>query len=127
MSWGSNFIILLDSDEKGKSATIQYIDALGEYMKNRIVTYENILNKKIVTEDLFTESDAKLLITTAFEKKTFESVKSDKKKFKSTLNFAISQLLVSNTQVSLDPITVDIFKLLFAGLENSLKNTTPNN
>lgn len=121
MSWGSDFILLLDSDEKGKSATIQYIDILGAYVNDRIITYQSIFNRLLVTEDLFTENDAKEIINAAFENENYDSIKSDKNKFKSTLNFAISQLLVLKQPISLESTTIENFRLLFNRLANALK------
>lgn len=126
MSWGSNFILLLDSDPKGQFALTQYVDTLGDYVSNRILTYESILGKHIVTEELFTENDMKLIINTAFDEMTFDTITDDKKKLKATLNFAISQLLITNTFVSLESTTIDTFKKIFTRIQNTLKNTTTN-
>jgi predicted ATPase len=124
MSWGSKFLLLLDSDKKGKTAQTQYLNILGDYVKSRIFTYEDILGKKITTEDIFSERDKEIICNAAFEKSTFDLIKGDPKKQKSTFNFAISQLLTLKHKVELEQETIETFKLLFISLAKNLNNIT---
>lgn len=120
LSWGNTFLLLLDGDDQGIKSKDKYIDELGNIVADKIYTYKDILNKKIVTEDIFSEKDKEIICDTAFGEKSYQNLKANSKKLKSTFNFAISQLLISKTTIELDKLTIDTFIKIFDFLKLKL-------
>lgn len=115
LGWGTTFLVLLDSDEEGLKAKQRYIELYGDFIKNRIMTYEDINPnwKKIETEDLFSNSD-KLKIqkinypnTSKFNKKSF--------------NRSVQENFVTSTRMTPEKETVENFKLVLDFIKDKLK------
>lgn len=120
LAWGTVFLLILDGDKGGRDAKKKYIADIGKIIEDRIFTYEDILEEKICTEEIFTIDDQINLCDEAFGSGTFSKQLGDKKKIKSTLNFAISQLLTSKKNVSLEVKTIEKFDKLFGFIESKI-------
>lgn len=119
LAWGNKFILILDGDRGGQTAKTNYISDFGSIVKDKIFTYEDILALKVCTEELFSEEDKTMICDKAFGEKTYSNLK-DPKKIKSTFNFAITQLLIEKTSISLDAKTLESFKKIFEFIKSNL-------
>jgi len=119
-AWGSKFVLLLDSDTSGTAAKKKYVKDFGSLIEDKVFSYEDILNKKITTEEIFLAEDIKLICDAAFGKNSYSKISDSKSKIKSTFNFALSQLLTSKTEVSIHADTVSKFVTIFNFLNSKL-------
>ena len=110
---GANFILILDSDPEGVESQRVITEEFGKYVKDKIVTYDDALNLKVVTEELFSEADMQKICDTAFGKGTFDKCKDDPKALKSRLNYSILTNLNLDTKVELEKDTVKTFEKVF--------------
>ena len=113
LSWGKNFLLILDGDKPGQTSKANYIKDFTGYVDNKIFTHKDLLGLEVETEELITPDDQKAICDTAFGIGSYDSIKNDSSKLKSKLNFAINQLLISRTRVSTSSTTKANFKKLF--------------
>lgn len=116
LGWGADFVVLLDSDDQGKKEKKRYLEQFGEHLRGIILTYEDINPEwqETETEDLFSKED-KLSIMKIINP---ELKKFDKKAF----NRAITELFVTESELSLDNISKQNFSSVFAILVEKLLN-----
>ena len=84
--------------------------------------WEDIFRTKFETEDLIAEVDKQLIYENAFGKNTYRTIKSNPKKLKENLNFAINQLLVLKKDLQLSNTTTENFKKLFTFIKQNQKS-----
>lgn len=114
MGWARKFIIILDSDKKGKSTQQKYLDNYGIFLENRIFTLKDVNNEwdNHDLEHLFHKQD--LLDV---QRKCYP----DSKKYSKTqFNRAIQELLINDNVFEFDKITNDNFSELFVFLMDKL-------
>jgi energy-coupling factor transporter ATP-binding protein EcfA2 len=116
LSWGKKFLVILDGDEPGIKAKNEYIKEFDEFIKTKILTLQDIFHQKYMTEDLIDSVDQKQICNKIFGNRKYESVKTDKDKLKSILNYAIMQLLINKEKIAFSNKTVNNFKTLFKAL-----------
>lgn len=94
LSWGRDFLVLLDGDPGGKSAKKRYINDFGKAVENEIFTLVDIDNSfdKFTTEDLIPEQER-----VAFTKTVFPTSRQYKK---SEFNSAIQQNYINGVKFS---------------------------
>lgn len=118
ISWGSNFVILLDSDEAGKSQKNRYENIFEYLLKNRIfdLSDANTNWKNFEMESLFSDND----------RVKIQKIVSDDQKFNKThFNRAIQQLLVNNDiEIVLEDSTKNNFIKLIDFMSSRLKENT---
>lgn len=119
LSWGSNFIIVLDGDKTGIKAKEAYIKEFDGFINDKIFTLKDILGNDWETEDMFVETESERIIDTAFGSGVYKS--SDKKDLKSKFNLAINQLLVEKKSVQINKPTKANFEKMFDFVEAKLK------
>ncbi|WP_425656456.1 AAA family ATPase [Tenacibaculum ascidiaceicola] len=115
LGWGTNFVVLLDSDEAGTKSKTKYIEMFGDYIGDLIITYEDIDNDwtKFETEKLFSISDQMNI-----QKINYPDAKKINKK---NFNRSIQEMFVTNRKVNLDRETLENFKKTIEYLRNKIK------
>lgn len=116
LGWGKKFIIIFDSDKKGKVSQQKYIEDYGILLENRVFTLKNI-------NGIWNNHDLEYL----FNKDELLSVQQrcypDAKKYSKTqFNRAIQELFIKNEEVSLSNDTIQNFKTVFAFMLDKLGN-----
>jgi len=120
LSWGKNFIVLLDGDDGVKSQK-QYVKEFGEYVKDKVFTLKDIFYKPYTTEKLIGVMDQRNLYDSVFGKGSYDECKKKyPKKVKENLNNAINQLQFQNKEVTLNKTTKDNFSKTFNFLQEKL-------
>ncbi len=121
LAWGKKFIVLLDGDDGVKSQT-QYIKEFGDFVKDRIFTIKDALNKTVATEGLIGVMDQRELYDAVFGKGSYkECKKKSPKKIKENLNYALNQLQFQKREVALNKTTQDNFTKLLDFVGKKLK------
>ncbi|MDP3769665.1 MAG: AAA family ATPase [Candidatus Sungbacteria bacterium] len=121
LAWGKKFIVLLDGDDGIKSQS-QYIKEFGEFVKDRIFTIKDALNKKVAIEGLIGVMDQRELYDGIFGKGSYnECKKKSPKRIKENLNYALNQLQLQKKEVSLNKTTQDNFTKLLDFAAEKLK------
>ncbi len=121
LSWGKKFIVLLDGDKPGEKAKELYLKEFGDLLKDRVFTINDALGKAVATEGLIEEADQEAIVDEALGKGSYAKLKSsapDAKK--SSLNRAISQLLVGKKKATLGKGTTGTFDKLFGFVTQKL-------
>lgn len=113
LSWGKDFLVIIDGDKEGEDAKASYIKEFGDLIEKRIFTLKDILNISDPTEKLIEEKDKQDLYFNVF------GSKSTKKK---NLNLAINQLLATKKEVLVSSKTSDRFNTIFKFIQNYYKN-----
>lgn len=122
LSWGKNFIVLLDGDDGVKSQK-QYVKEFGEYVKDKVFTLKDIFSKPYTTEKLIGVMDQRNLYDSIFGKGSYDECKKKyPKKVKENLNNAINQLQFQDKEVILNKTTKDNFSKTFNFLQEKLPN-----
>lgn len=121
LSWGRNFVYLLDGDSPGETTKQKLVKEFGKDLDNRIYTLKDIVSVSGATEELFTAVDKKVICDSALGDGVYDSVKTNRSKLKSKLNFAILQLLSRDEKVVLEDITLARFSQLIKFLEDKVK------
>ncbi len=112
LSWGKEFLLILDGDKPGEDSKANYIKEFNGYVENKIFTLKDIFESAFKTEDLINEGDRKIICDIAFGEGSYEIVKNNPAHLKSKLNFAFNQLLVKKQTVKLSKETKDNFRKL---------------
>ncbi len=121
LAWGKKFIVLLDGDDGIKSQS-QYVKEFGDFVKDRIFTIKDALNKKVALEKLIGVMDQRELYDATFGKGNYnECKKKSPKKIKENLNYALNQLQLQKKEVSLNKTTKDNFTKLLDFANEKLK------
>lgn len=121
LSWGKSFVVLVDSDNSGEKAKADYIKEFGDFVSDRIFSYDDILGQKDkTTEDLIDDFDKEKLCDAAFGKGSYLKIKDDPKQLKSRLNYAINQLLVGRQKVKVGKNTKRNFDKVAKFVESKL-------
>ena len=110
--WGKNFIVLLDSDDAGKTSKKRYEDQFGSIVEGKILTLNDIDSswKKKNMESIL-DNKIKLFI----EKSCFP----DKQKYtKNLYNKAIQELLMCNKEINLPDDVKKSFEKIYDYLNN---------
>ena len=122
LSWGKDFVVLLDGDDGVKSQK-QYIKEFGDYIKDRIFTLKDIFAKPHTTEKLIGVMDQRNLYDSVFGKGSYDECKKKyPRKIKENLNNAINQLQLQKKEVKLNKTTEDNFSKTFNFLQEKLAN-----
>lgn len=121
LAWGKRFIVLLDGDDGVKSQT-QYIKEFGDFVKDKIFTIKDALNKAVAIEGLIGVMDQRELYDTVFGQGSYnECKKKSPKKVKENLNYALNQLQLQKKEVTLNKTTRDNFTSLLDFTTEKLK------
>ena len=121
LAWGKNFIVLLDGDDGVKSKE-SYEKEFGDFIKNKIFTIKDALNKRVALESLIGVMDQRSIYDSIFGAKSFdECKKKNPKKTKVNLNYALNQLQFQKTEVSLNKTTKDNIAKLLDFISEKLK------
>ncbi len=110
--WGKNFIVLLDSDDAGKTSKKRYEDQFGAIVEGKIITLNDIDSswKKKNMESIL-DNKIKLFI----EKSCFP----DKQKYtKNLYNKAIQELLMCNKEINIPNDVKKSFEKIYDYLNN---------
>jgi len=118
LSWGKNFLLILDGDTGGEISKTRYIKDFNDFVKNRIFTLKDIFQQSLETEDLIIEKDKKAIIDFVFGDGTYENINNND--LKSKLNLAINHLLVKKERMNLSEQTKDNFRKLFRFIKDNL-------
>jgi len=114
LSWGRDFIVLLDSDKGGEESKEKYLKDFGKICEDKIFTLIDINKsfKDFTTEDLISEKERVQLMQTIFPlQKTY-----DKSKF----NSAIQELFISGKKFTFSKESMKNFELVFKFIDSSL-------
>lgn len=114
LGWNRKFIVLLDSDSKGKAAQRKYIEDYGIILEDRIFTLNDINNawKNHDLEHLFTKDELSYIQNKCY---------SDAKKYSKTqFNRSIQELFIRNEHVELSEETISNFSNLFTFMNDKL-------
>lgn len=114
LAWGRGFIVLLDGDASGETAKRRYIEEFGEFVKDKIFTLKDIINKSVETEDLLGKQDKRAIYDEVYGKGVFNQlIKTNPNKLKENLNYAITQLQFQKRGVAINDTTKKTFKTVF--------------
>lgn len=119
LSWGSDFVVILDGDKPGIKAQEAYIKEFDGFVSDKIYTLKDVLGNDWETEDIFVETEVERVIDNALGSGTYKS--SDKKDIKGKFNLAINQLLIEKKVVQINKPTKAHFEKLFDFIETKLK------
>ena len=110
--WGKRFIVLLDSDEAGKTSKQRYYDLFGSIVDEKIITLNDIENswKKKNMESII-DNKIKLLI----QKSCFPE---SKKYTKNLYNKSIQELLMCNKKIEIADSVKKAFETIYDYLKN---------
>lgn len=103
ISWGRNFIVILDSDQEGVTQKQRYEKLFGPILKNKLFTLKDIEPTwtKVTMEELFTVEDRNLIQKTCYPKsKSFN---------KTHFNRAVQELYLTKHEMSLSPKSSENF------------------
>jgi len=103
---------LLDGDSSSTKSKEKYEKEFNDFIKGRIFTLKYILNLKVAMEGLIEEDDKKTIYEAVYGKSTFDKMKSNKKRLKENLNYAINQLLLQKKPMNIRKETKKNFKTL---------------
>ena len=120
LSWGRNFVVLLDGDKAGKRAKKDYINEFDQFIENKIFTLEDISGVQEDMEGLIGEGDKKRIYDSIYGKGTFDKIKSDSKKLKRNLNYAINQLLLQKKEIKINKPTKEKFNKLLSFIKKTI-------
>ena len=121
LAWGKTFIVLLDGDD-GVKAKEQYIKEFGDFVKDKIFTIKDALNKPTALEKLIGVMDQREIYDAVFGKGSYnECKKRNPKKIKENLNSALNQLQLHKREVSLNKTTKDNFTKLLDFAKEKIK------
>ena len=121
LAWGKSFIVVLDGDDGVKSKE-SYIKEFGDFVKDRIFTIKDALNKAVALEGLIGVMDQRALYDFVFGAKSYdECKKKNPKKIKENLNYALNQLQFQKKEVSLNKTTKDNIEKLLGFMVEKLK------
>ena len=118
LSWGKNFLLILDGDIGGEKSKERYIKEFNDFVKNKIFTLKDVFQKALETEDLIIDKDKKAIIDSVFGDGTYENINNND--LKSKLNLAINHLIINKKQINLSRGTKDNFRKLFEFIKNNL-------
>ena len=91
-------------------------------IKNKIFTIKDALNKSVALEGLIGVMDQRVIYDSVFGAKSFdECKKKNPKKIKENLNYALNQLQLQKTEVSLNKTTKDNIEKLLDFIATKLK------
>lgn len=121
LAWGKKFIVLLDGDDGVKSQA-RYIKEFGDFVKDRIFTIKDALNKAVAIEGIIEVMDQRELYDVIFGKGNYnECKKKSPKKIKENLNYALNQLQLQKKEVVLKKTTQNNFTKLLDFANEKLK------
>lgn len=117
LGWNRDFIVLLDSDSKGKATQQKYIEDYGIILENKVFTLNNIDNtwKNNDLEHLFTKDELLRIQIKCYPEA--------KKYSKTQFNRSIQELFIKKEYVELSQGTMDNFNNLFKFMIDKLGNT----
>lgn len=104
LSWGKEFLVILDGDKEGLSSKKEYSEEFGDFVKNKVFTLKDILNVKKATEGIIADEDKKEICKEAFGTDTIK---------KKVFNQAINKLLLEKKSVQISKQTKDNFRNVF--------------
>lgn len=113
LSWGKNFLVIIDGDNEGEEAKKKYIDELGILIEKRIFTLKDVLQISGATEKLIEDSDKQKICNEVFQ------LPSAKKK---NFNLAINQLYANKKVIQISKTTSGRFKDTLAFIRKYFKN-----
>lgn len=112
LSWGKEFLIIIDSDPAGEDAKSTYIEEFGNFIEDRIFTLNDILKISGTTEEIISNDDKKVICNEVFGESLIK---------KKILNQAINKLLAEKRSVKISKQTKDNFKKLFKFIKKEQK------
>lgn len=122
LSWGKNFIVLLDGDTGGLRAQTRYNKDFGPALKNRVFTLKDIFNKEWETEDLIGVMNQRLIHDDVYGSGSYDITKSSNpQSLKSNLNYAINQLQFEKKELIMNNGTKDNFRKVITFVLEKLK------
>jgi hypothetical protein len=115
IAWGRNFLVLLDSDEAGKTQKARYEDKFGAIVENRIFELSDIEPrwKGLSSEALFTETEKNRI------QKSASNV--DSKFNKTHFNRAIQEAYLTEKEMTLSKGTINKFQRIVDFCSEKLK------
>lgn len=121
MSWGNNFLVLLDGDLPSIKSKNTYCKEFLPFLDNKIFTFKDILNLNYALEDLFTEKDIETIILSEYPIDSYNNVKENKQKLKELFNGSINLLLFQKKKIELSIETKELFITINEFLRDHLK------
>lgn len=121
MSWGAKFVVVLDGDYPGVKSKTNYCKEFTPFLDDKVFTLKDILTLSGPLEDMFSDSDKKIIILSEFPAISFDSIKDDKQKSKDLLNQSINSLCFNKKHISITDETVLKFSKLFDFLEAQIE------
>lgn len=117
LGWGTQFTVLLDSDEEGVKQRNRYIEVFGESISDRIICYAEIKPEwsNLEMEDLFTSEDKEKII-----KEVYPEQEINPKKTKAILNRSIQELHIKKNSIQLSQVSKDNFKSVINFLRDKI-------
>jgi len=112
LSWGSEFILILDGDKGGIKSQKEYLEEFGEYVEDKVFTFKDVLNISESIEGLVLKSDKKTIIDKVFGSGSYDKIKHKENNLKKTLATAFMKLLMDGISVPITKTTTGNFKKL---------------
>lgn len=109
LSWGKDFIVIIDGDKEGRDAKENYIEEFGVLIEKRIFTLKDVLNISEPTESLIDQHDKESICSSVFESKTTK---------KKNLNLAINHLFATKKEVQISTKTTKHFESILKFVQN---------
>lgn len=115
LGWARKFIVLLDSDKKGRERKAAYLEEFGDILLDRLFTLEDVNPtwKNCDLEHLFTLDDKNDIIHHCYP--------SSKKYSKMQFNRALQEIYLKKFKITLEQHAMDSFNSLFDFFRKHLK------
>lgn len=121
LSWGQNFIVILDGDTGGIKAKNLYKKELLPFLDDKVFTLKDIFESNYCLEDLFTDEDKKTIILTRYSAESYASVSHNKSKVKEVLNLSLNVLAFEKEYIELSETTKNNFRRLMSFISSKIK------
>jgi len=120
LSWGQNFIVILDGDAGGIKSKNLYKKEFDPFLENKIFTLKDIFHKDYCLEDLITYEDKKSIIFSRHTPESYNAISNTKSKVKELLNWSLNMLAFDREYIELSETTKDNFKELMSFINSKI-------
>lgn len=120
LSWGQNFIVILDGDAGGIKSKNLYKKEFDPFLENKIFTLKDIFHKDYCLEDLITDEDKKSIIFSRHTPESYNAISNTKSKVKELLNWSLNMLAFDREYIELSETTKDNFKELMSFINSKI-------
>lgn len=121
LSWGQNFIVILDGDVGGIKSKNSYKKELNPFLDDKVYTLKDIFEFGYCLEDLITDEDKKVIILSRHTPESYNSISNSKGKVKELLNWTLNLLAFDKEYIELSEQTKNNFRALMSFITSKIR------